>query len=76
MLIIGFGIFVLEIIVFVIVVLEGSFGIVLGNVFGFNIVNIVLILGIIVFISFIVVCFEIICKELFILLGFIFFVVW
>lgn len=35
-----------------------------------------LIFGLIVLISFIVVCLEIIKKELFVLLGIIFFVVW
>lgn len=50
LIIVVFGIFVLEIVVFIMLVLFGVLEFVFGNVIGFNIVNIGLVLGVIVII--------------------------
>lgn len=76
MLIIGFGTSAPEIIVSIFAALKGSAGIALGNAYGSNIANIMLILGLTALISPIAVRSDIIKKELPILLGITFFAVW
>lgn len=46
--IVVFGIFLLELAIFIVFVLSGELEIVIGNVVGFNIINIVLVLGLVV----------------------------
>lgn len=48
LMIVVFGIFVLEFVIFLKVVFDGVVGIVIGNVVGFNIVNVFLVLGMLV----------------------------
>ena len=76
MLIIGFGTSAPEIIVSVFAAIQGNSGIALGNAYGSNIANILLILGLTAIISPIAVKSEIIKKELPVLLGITFFAVW
>lgn len=66
--VVGFGILVLEMVVLVLVAWEGNLNLVLGNGLGLNIVNIGLILGVIVLMVLLMVYFKIVCKELFILI--------
>lgn len=51
LMIVVMGFLVFEIVVFVIVFVNGNMNIVVGNVLGFNIMNIVLVLGIIVLVK-------------------------
>lgn len=76
MLIIGFGTSAPEIIVSVFAAIQGNSGIALGNAYGSNIANILLILGLTAIISPIAVKSEIIKKELPVLLGITFFAAW
>ncbi len=76
MLIIGFGTSAPEIIVSVFAAVQGNSGIALGNAFGSNIANILLILGLTALISPIAVRSEIIKKEIPVLLGITFFAAW
>ena len=76
MLIIGFGTSAPEIIVSIFAAFQGNSGIALGNAYGSNIANILLILGLTAVISPIAVRSEIIKKELPVLLGITFFAVW
>ena len=76
MLIIGFGTSAPEIIVSIFAALQGNSGIALGNAYGSNIANILLILGLTAVISPIAVKSEIIKKELPVLLGITFFAAW
>ncbi|MEW9799216.1 calcium/sodium antiporter [Alteromonas sp. CYL-A6] len=76
MLIIGFGTSAPEIIVSVFAAVQGNAGIALGNAYGSNIANILLILGITALISPIAVKSEIIKKEIPVLLGITFFAAW
>ena len=76
MLIIGFGTSAPEIIVSIFAAIQGNSGIALGNAYGSNIANILLILGLTAVISPIAVKSEIIKKELPVLLGITFFAVW
>lgn len=76
MLIIGFGTSAPEIIVSVFAAIQGNSGIALGNAYGSNTANILLILGLTALISPIAVKSEIIKKELPVLLGITFFAVW
>jgi len=76
MLIIGFGTSAPEIIVSVFAAIQGNSGIALGNAYGSNIANILLILGLTALISPIAVKSEIIKKELPVLLGITFFAAW
>ena len=76
MLIIGFGTSAPEIIVSVFAAIQGNSGIALGNAYGANIANILLILGLTAIISPIAVKSEIIKKELPVLLGITFFAAW
>lgn len=76
MLIIGFGTSAPEIIVSVFAAIQGNSGIALGNAFGSNIANILLILGLTALISPIAVRSEIIKKEIPVLLGITFFAAW
>ncbi|AMJ97931.1 calcium/sodium antiporter [Alteromonas macleodii] len=76
MLIIGFGTSAPEIIVSIFAAIQGNSGIALGNAYGSNIANILLILGLTAIISPIAVKSEIIKKELPVLLGITFFAAW
>ena len=76
MLIIGFGTSAPEIIVSIFAAMQGNSGIALGNAYGSNIANIMLILGLTALISPIAVKSEIIKKELPVLLGITFFAAW
>ncbi|WP_394220907.1 calcium/sodium antiporter [Alteromonas gracilis] len=76
MLIIGFGTSAPEIIVSIFAAIQGNSGIALGNAYGSNIANILLILGLTALISPIAVKSEIIKKELPVLLGITFFAAW
>lgn len=76
MLIIGFGTSAPEIIVSIFAAFQGNSGIALGNAYGSNIANILLILGLTAIISPIAVKSEIIKKELPVLLGITFFAAW
>lgn len=76
MLIIGFGTSAPEIIVSIFAAIQGNSGIALGNAYGSNIANIMLILGLTALISPIAVKSEIIKKELPVLLGITFFAAW
>lgn len=76
MLIIGFGTSAPEIIVSIFAAVQGNSGIALGNAFGSNIANILLILGLTALISPIAVRSEIIRKEIPVLLGITFFAAW
>ena len=76
MLIIGFGTSAPEIIVSIFAAIQGNSGIALGNAYGSNTANILLILGLTALISPIAVKSEIIKKELPVLLGITFFAVW
>ncbi|WP_334028232.1 calcium/sodium antiporter [Alteromonas sp. P256] len=76
MLIIGFGTSAPEIIVSIFAALQGNSGIALGNAYGSNIANVLLILGLTAVISPIAVKSEIIKKELPVLLGITFFAAW
>lgn len=76
MLIIGFGTSAPEIIVSIFAAIQGNSGIALGNAYGSNIANILLILGLTAVISPIAVKSDIIKKELPILLGITFFAAW
>ncbi len=76
MLIIGFGTSAPEIIVSVFAAIQGNSGIALGNAFGSNIANILLILGLTALISPIAVRSEIIRKEIPVMLGITFFAAW
>ncbi|OJF67595.1 calcium/sodium antiporter [Alteromonas sp. V450] len=76
MLIIGFGTSAPEIIVSIFAAMQGNSGIALGNAYGSNIANIMLILGLTAVISPIAVKSEIIKKELPVLLGITFFAGW
>ena len=76
MLIIGFGTSAPEIIVSIFAAIQGNSGIELGNAYGSNIANILLILGLTAIISPIAVKSEIIKKELPVLLGITFFAAW
>ncbi|WP_414830366.1 calcium/sodium antiporter [Alteromonas sp. H39] len=76
MLIIGFGTSAPEIIVSVFAAAQGNSGIALGNAFGSNIANILLILGLTALISPIAVKSEIIRKEIPVMLGLTFFAAW
>ena len=76
MLIIGFGTSAHEIIVSIFAAIQGNSGIALGNAYGSNIANILLILGLTAIISPIAVKSEIIKKELPVLLGITFFAAW
>ena len=76
MLIIGFGTSAPEIIVSVFAAIQGNSGIALGNAYGSNIANILLILGLTAIISPIAVKSEIIKKGLPVLLGITFFAAW
>ncbi|WP_218312728.1 calcium/sodium antiporter [Alteromonas antoniana] len=76
MLIIGFGTSAPEIIVSVFAAVQGNSGIALGNAFGSNIANILLILGLTALISPIAVKSEIIRKEIPVMLGLTFFAAW
>ena len=76
MLIIGFGTSAPEIIVSIFAAFQGNSGIALGNAYGSNIANILLILGLTAMISPIAVKSEIIKKELPVLLGITFFAAW
>ena len=76
MLIIGFGTSAPEIIVSIFAAIQGNSGIALGNAYGSNIANILLILGLNAIISPIAVKSEIIKKELPVLLGITFFAAW
>lgn len=76
MLIIGFGTSAPEIIVSIFAAIQGNSGIALGNAFGSNIANILLILGLTALISPIAVRSEIIKKEIPVLLGITFFAAW
>lgn len=76
MLIIGFGTSAPEIIVSIFAAVQGNSGIALGNAYGSNIANILLILGLTALISPIAVKSNIIKKELPVLLGITFFAAW
>ncbi len=76
MLIIGFGTSAPEIIVSIFAAVQGNSGIALGNAFGSNIANILLILGLTALISPIAVKSEIIRKEIPVMLGLTFFAAW
>ncbi|WP_339720046.1 calcium/sodium antiporter [uncultured Paraglaciecola sp.] len=76
MFIIGFGTSAPEIIVSIFAALQGSGGLALGNAFGSNITNITLVVGVTALLSPIMVKSDIVRKELPILLGVTFFVVW
>ncbi|MCU7555246.1 calcium/sodium antiporter [Alteromonas sp. ASW11-19] len=76
MLIIGFGTSAPEIIVSIFAAIQGNSGIALGNAFGSNIANILLILGLTALISPIAVRSEIIRKEIPVMLGITFFAAW
>ncbi len=76
MLIIGFGTSAPEIIVSIFAAIQGNSGIALGNAYGSNIANIMLILGLTALMSPIAVRSEIIKKELPVLLGITFFAAW
>lgn len=76
MLIIGFGTSAPEIIVSIFAAIQGNSGIALGNAYGSNIANILLILGLTALISPIAVKSNIIKKELPVLLGITFFAAW
>lgn len=76
MLIIGFGTSAPEIIVSIFAATQGNSGIALGNAYGSNIANVMLILGLTALISPIAVKSEIIKKELPVLLGITFFAAW
>lgn len=76
MLIIGFGTSAPEIIVSIFAAIQGNSGIALGNAYGSNIANILLILGLTAVISPIAVKSNIIKKELPVLLGITFFACW
>lgn len=76
MLIIGFGTSAPEIIVSIFAAIQGNSGIALGNAYGSNIANILLVLGLTAIISPIAVKSEIIKKELPVLLGITFFAAW
>ncbi|GEA10285.1 calcium/sodium antiporter [Alteromonas sp. KUL49] len=76
MLIIGFGTSAPEIIVSIFAAIQGNSGIALGNAYGSNIANVMLILGLTALISPIAVKSEIIKKELPVLLGITFFASW
>ena len=76
MLIIGFGTSAPEIIVSIFAAIQGNSGIALGNAYGSNIANILLILGLTALISPIAVKSNIIKKEIPVLLGITFFASW
>ena len=76
MLIIGFGTSAPEIIVSIFAAIQGNSGIALGNAYGSNIANILLILGLTSLISPIAVKSNIIKKEIPVLLGITFFASW
>ena len=76
MLIIGFGTSAPEIIVSIFAAIQGNSGIALGNAYGSNIANILLILGLTALISPIAVKSNIIKKEIPELLGITFFASW
>jgi cation:H+ antiporter len=76
MLIIGFGTSAPEIVVSIFAAINGNSGIALGNAYGSNIANIMLILGLTALISPIAVRSNIVKKELPVLLGITFFAVW
>jgi cation:H+ antiporter len=76
MLIIGFGTSAPEIIVSIFAAIQGNAGIALGNAYGSNVANILLILGLTAVISPIAVKSNIIKKELPVLLGITFFAAW
>ncbi len=76
MLIIGFGTSAPEIIVSIFAAMQGNSGIALGNAYGSNIANILLILGLTALISPIAVKSNIIKKEIPVLLGITFFASW
>ena len=76
MLIIGFGTSAPEIIVSIFAAIQGNSGIALGNAYGSNVANILLILGLTAVISPIAVKSNIIKKELPVLLGITFFAAW
>lgn len=76
MFIIGFGTSAPEIIVSIFAAIQGNGGLALGNAFGSNITNITLVVGTTALLSPIMVKSEIVRKELPILLGITFFVVW
>ncbi|MDO6568883.1 calcium/sodium antiporter [Alteromonas sp. 1_MG-2023] len=76
MLIIGFGTSAPEIIVSIFAAAQGNSGIALGNAYGSNIANILLILGLTALISPIAVKSNIIKKEIPVLLGITFFASW
>lgn len=76
MLIIGFGTSAPEIIVSIFAAIQHNSGIALGNAYGSNIANILLILGLTALISPIAVRSEIIRRELPVMLGIMFFAAW
>jgi cation:H+ antiporter len=76
MLIIGFGTSAPEIIVSIFAAIQGNSGLALGNAYGSNIANILLILGLTALISPIAVKSNIIKKEIPVLLGITFFASW
>jgi cation:H+ antiporter len=76
MFIIGFGTSSPEIIVSIFSAMQGNGGLALGNAFGSNITNITLVVGTTALLSPIIVKSHIVRKELPILLGVTFFVVW
>jgi len=76
MLIIGFGTSAPEIIVSIFASAQGNSGIALGNAYGSNIANVMLILGLTALISPIAVKSNLIKKELPVLLGITFFAAW
>lgn len=76
MLIIGFGTSAPEIIVSIFAAIQENAGIALGNAYGSNVANILLILGLTAVISPIAVKSNIIKKELPVLLGITFFAAW
>lgn len=76
MFIIGFGTSAPEIIVSIFAAIQGNGGLALGNAFGSNITNITLVVGTTALLSPIMVKSEIVRKELPILLGVTFFVLW
>lgn len=76
MFIIGFGTSAPEIIVSIFAAIQGNGGLALGNAFGSNITNITLVIGTTALLSPIIVKSDIVRKEVPILLGVTFFVVW
>lgn len=76
LILVGFGISLLELVISFEVLYEGVVGILIGNVIGLNVVNIMLVIGVVVFVCVIIIDLKVlVCDGVFMIVVIVLFVV-